>query len=187
MGLFLAFGLALFIDHLDNTVKTQEDVEKHIKLPYLGYVPLMKMKDKSSSPAPKDYIVVNPDETKSSLLEALRNIRTSIIFSAPPDVLKSILITSALPKEGKSTISLNLAVTIASDGARTLLVDGDMRRPSLHKMFELKNETGFSNYLTSRMKLDDIIQDTKFQNLKFVSCGPIPPNPSELFGSYRIK
>ena len=187
MGLFLAFGLALFIDYLDNTVKTQEDVEKHIKLPYLGYVPLIKMKDKSSSPLSKDYVVVKPDETKSSLLEALRNIRTSIIFSAPPDVLKSILIASALPKEGKSTVSLNLAVTIASDGARTLLVDGDMRRPNLHKMFELKNMTGLSNYLTSRMKLDDIIQDTKFQNLKFISCGPIPPNPSELFGSYRMK
>lgn len=187
MTLFLGFGLALFIDYLDNTIKTQEDVEKHIKLPYLGYVPFVKLKSGLKNPESRDYIVVNPDETKSSLLEALRNIRTSIIFSSPPGALKSILITSALPKEGKSTISINLAIIIASDGSKTLLVDGDMRRPNLHKMFGLKNITGLSNYLTSKLKLDEVTQDTKFQNLKFISCGPVPPNPSELFGSYRMR
>ncbi|MBI5144494.1 MAG: polysaccharide biosynthesis tyrosine autokinase [Candidatus Omnitrophica bacterium] len=178
MALFVGCGLAIFVDNLDNTVKTQEDVERHIRLPYLGYVPLMSI---------KDYIIVDPNEHKSSLMEALRNIRTSIIFSSPPDTLKSILITSAIPQEGKSTISINLAIAIAADGTRTLLVDGDMRRPSLHKILGLNNSSGLSNYLTSKMPIDDIIQETKFQNLKFISCGPIPPNPSELFGSYRMK
>lgn len=178
MALFIGCSLVIFVDYLDNTVKTQEDVERHIKLPYLGYVPLVKDKKK---------IVANPDEHKSSLMEALRNIRTSIVFSAPPDLLKSMLVTSALPQEGKSTISVNLAIAIAADGTRTLLVDGDMRRPSLHKMLDLNNTLGLSNYLTSKISIDDIIQETKFQNLKFVSCGPIPPNPSELFGSYRMK
>lgn len=188
MAFFGGCGMALFIDYFDNTVKTQDDVEKHMRLPYLGYVPLIKRtKDAGGSAAGQEYIIVDQNETKSSLLEALRNIRTSIIFSAPPDALKSILIASAMPKEGKSTIALNLAIAISSDGSRTLLVDGDMRRPSLHKMFGLKNMTGLSNYLTSKMKMDEVVQDTKFPNLKLVSCGPIPPNPSELFGSYRMK
>lgn len=187
MALFGGFGLAIFVDYLDNTVKTQDDVERHVQLPYLGYVPMIKEKPDQTKNALSDYIVVNPNEHKSNLLEALRNIRTSIIFSAPPDTLKSILIASALPKEGKSTISLNLAIAISSDGSRTLLVDGDMRRPNLHKMLGVKNAFGLSNYLTSKISLDNVIQDTKFSNLKFIPCGPIPPNPSELFGSYRMK
>lgn len=186
MAFFSGCGLALLIDYLDNTVKTQEDVERKVRLPYLGYVPLIK---KRSSPDKdiREYIIVDPSEQKSSLMEALRNIRTNIIFSAPPDSLKSILVASALPKEGKSTISINMALAFSVDGARTLLVDGDMRRPNLHKMMGVKNSTGLSNYLTSRMLLKDVLQETRFQNLKFVSCGPIPPNPAELFGSYRMK
>jgi len=188
MALFAGCSLTLFIDYLDNTVKTQDDVEKHIKLPYLGYVPFVKeqLADKKAINA-KQYILVNPLEQKSALLEALRNIRTSIIFSAAPGSLKSILITSALPKEGKSTVSFNLAIAISSDGSRTLLVDGDMRRPSLHKMAGIKNSIGLSNYLTSKMTLDEILQSTQFSNLKLITCGPIPPNPSELFNSYRMK
>ncbi len=188
MTFFAGCGLAIFMNYLDNTVKTQEDVEKHIRLPYLGYVPLMKEEQNLNRETnEKKYIIVDPNEHNSSLMEALRNIRTSIIFSSPPDTLKSILITSAIPLEGKSTISINLAIAIAADGTRVLLVDGDMRRPNLHKMLELKNSLGLSNYLTSKMPIDDITQETRFQNLKFISCGPIPPNPSELFGSYKMK
>lgn len=188
MALFAGCGLVLFIDYLDNTVKTQDDVERHIRLPYLGYVPFVKERagDKKTADS-KGYVVINPNEQKSAFLEALRNIRTSVIFSAAPDSLKSILITSALPKEGKSTIAFNLAVAISSDGSRTLLVDGDMRRPSLHKMAGIKNAAGLSNYLTSKIALDEVLQDTQFQNLKLMTCGPIPPNPSELFSSYRMK
>ncbi len=188
MALFTGCGLAIFIDRLDNTVKTQEDVERRIGLPYLGYVPLVKT---SQNPSKKEsdvnYIIADPNEHKSALMEALRNIRTSIIFSAPPDSLKSILITSAFPQEGKSTVAANLAIAISADGAKTLLVDGDMRRPKLHKMFGLKNSVGLSNYLTSKLKIGDVLQETPFQNVKIISCGPIPPNPSELFGSYRMK
>lgn len=187
MALFVGCGLAIFIDNLDNTVKTQEDVERHIRLPYLGYVPLMKEKKVDKKEVREQVLLVDPNEHKSPLMEALRNIRTSIIFSSPPGALKSILITSAIPQEGKSTISTNLAIAIAADGTRTLLIDGDMRRPTLHKILGVTNLLGLSNYLTSKMPLDDIIQETKFQNLKFISCGPIPPNPSELFGSYRMK
>lgn len=188
MGLLTGCALAIFIDYLDNTVKTQDDVEKHVRLPYLGYVPFVKKEQASDKkPTDKVYIIVNPGEPKSSLMEALRNIRTSIIFSAPPDSLKSILVTSALPQEGKSTIVINLAIAFAADGTRTLLVDGDMRRPSLHKAAGLKNSLGLSNYLTSKISLDDVLQDTNFKNLNAISCGPIPPNPSELFNSYRMK
>lgn len=188
MALFVGCTLAIFVDYLDNTVKTQEDVENHIRLPYLGYIPLIRgPQGAKKKPGELNYIIVNPDEHKSSLMEALRNIRTSIIFSAPPDSLKSILITSALPEEGKSTVAVNLAIAIAADGTRTLLLDGDMRRPKLHKILGMKNTIGLSNYLTSKISINDVLQDTNFKNVKIVSCGPIPPNPSELFSSYRMK
>ncbi len=189
MAFFTGCSLALVVDYLDNTVKTQDDVERHIKLPYLGYVPLIKEKiniTKEGATIPS-HIIIKPDEHTSPLLEAFRNIRTSIIFSAPPGALKSMLVTSAFPKEGKSTITFNLAITMANDGSRTLLVDGDMRRPSLHKMSGLENSEGLSNYLTSKISIDKVIQETPYQNLKLITCGPIPPNPSELFSSYRMK
>ncbi|MFA5146751.1 MAG: polysaccharide biosynthesis tyrosine autokinase [Candidatus Omnitrophota bacterium] len=188
MAFFGACGVAIFIDYLDNTVKTQEDVEKYVRLPYLGYIPLVKDAPVKGKPVSiSDYVVVNPKDRRSNLLESLRNVRTSITFSAPPDALKSILIASALPKEGKSTIALNLAIVVAGDGSRTLLVDGDMRRPSLHKMVGSHTAKGLSNYLTSKMAIEEAVVETRFENLYFMPCGPIPPNPSELFGSYRMK
>ncbi|MDD5617669.1 MAG: polysaccharide biosynthesis tyrosine autokinase [Candidatus Omnitrophica bacterium] len=183
VGLFMGLGLVYILDYLDNTIRSQEDVEKYIKLPYLGHVPAVK--DKSKGEYEKRIIIQADPE--SSLAEAFKNIRTGIVFSAPPETLKAILVTSTIPSEGKTFVSVNLAATIAMDGNNTLLVDSDMRRPTIHNTFKTDNSTGLSNYLTGSISLDLIINKTFIENLSFVSAGATPPNPSGLLGSFKME
>jgi capsular exopolysaccharide synthesis family protein len=183
LGAVIGFSLVYILDYLDNTVRSQEDVEKYIRLPYLGHVPAVT--DKSKDDTEKMIIVqADPD---SLVAEAFKNIRTGIVFSAPPETLKAILVTSTIPSEGKSFTSTNLATTLAMDGNNILLVDSDMRRPTVHHSFKLDNSTGLSNYLTGNVPLDAIIQKTFVDNLSFVNAGPTPPNPSGLLGSFRME
>ncbi len=182
LGLLMGMALVYILDYLDNTIRSQEDVEKYIKLPYLGHVP--SVKDKSKGDYEKRIVV--KDDPESAMAEAFKNIRTGIVFSAPPEALKTVLITSTIPSEGKTFVSTNLATTIALDGNSTLLVDSDMRRPTIHNTFKLDNATGLSNYLTGNVPLDAVINKTFIENLSFVSAGPTPPNPSGLLGSFKM-
>ncbi len=183
IGLILGIGLVYVLDYLDNTIRSQEDIEKYIKLPYLGHIP--SVKDRSKGEYERRIIV--QDDPESSFGEAYKNIRTGIVFSAPPEDLKTILMTSTIPSEGKTLVSTNLATTIALDGNKTLLVDSDMRRPTIHNTFKLDNSSGLSNYLTGAVPLDSIINKTFIENLSFVSAGPTPPNPSGLLGSFKME
>lgn len=183
VGLLMGFGLVYILDYLDNTVRSQEDVEKYIKLPYLGHIPAVKDKTRGEY----DRRIIVQSDPESSLAEAFKNIRTGIVFSAPPDALKAILMTSTVPSEGKTLVSANLAATIAMDGNNTLLVDSDMRRPTIHNTFKMDNATGLSNYLTGSIGMDGIINSTFIENLSFVCAGPTPPNPSGLLGSYKME
>ena len=136
----------------------------------------------------KNELIVNSDP-KSNVAETLRIVRTNIQFSAVDEKLKTILITSSLPGEGKSFISSNLAVTFALNNNKVLLVDCDMRKGRLHKIFNIDNEKGFSNLLIDDIDVDvrKYIKKTEIENLSVITMGTIPPNPSELLSSARCK
>lgn len=120
------------------------------------------------------------------IAEQFKTIRTNIQFSSVDNKLKSVLFTSSEPSEGKSTVSNNMAVTWADQGSRVVLVDSDLRRPTIHKTFEVSNRVGLTNYLSGNASLEDIIQPTMMRNLYVITSGPVPPNPAELLGSGRV-
>lgn len=123
---------------------------------------------------------------KSIISEQFRIIRTNIKFSMPDKELKTILITSAVAGEGKSTISVNLAGVFAQEGKKVLLIDGDMRKPTIHYTFFLKNILGLSSVLTRQCQLSEAIYETEMEGFFVMPCGPIPPNPAELLASKQM-
>ncbi len=183
LGLFGGVGLAFFIDYLDNTVKTKEDIEKYIGLPFLGHIPVIKIK-KKEEPITKH--IFTHKEQKSFVSEAFRTLRANVLFSAVTKQLKTILITSSGPSEGKTTVSTNLAITLSQGGEKVLLVDADMRKPVLHRVFKINSDMGISSYLAGDYSLKDIVIKTNVDNLSVVVCGKIPPNPNELLGLERM-
>ncbi|MFY9440384.1 MAG: CpsD/CapB family tyrosine-protein kinase, partial [Tepidanaerobacteraceae bacterium] len=126
------------------------------------------------------------DDPKSVIAEAYRVLRTNLQFSAVDKPLKTILVTSSVPQEGKSKVIANLAVSIASTGNKTLLVDADLRRPKQHKNHLLENHIGLSNFLAENLPLDTVINPTKVDTLHVITSGPVPPNPAEILGSERM-
>lgn len=126
------------------------------------------------------------NQPKSRTAEAFRTLRTNIQFSDVDGNLKTIVITSTSPGEGKSTVLANLAVAFAQSGKQVLIVDCDLRRPTVHKNFNISNNIGLTNILIKDKLMDECINDTEIDNLTAIACGPIPPNPSELLGSKRM-
>jgi capsular exopolysaccharide synthesis family protein len=124
---------------------------------------------------------------KSMLSEAYRNIRTSVLLSFPEKPPKKIVITSPNPAEGKTTTAINTAIALSQTGALVLLVDTDMRRPRIHKIFDEENGLGVSTFLSGHAALESVIKKTEIPNLSYIPSGPIPPNPSELIGSTLFK
>lgn len=191
LGLLLGCVLALGLDYLDNSVKTQEDVER-LNAPFLGLMPIIEAAKPARGNATdidslndRDLFVMrNP---KSSAAECARFIRTNLLFMSPDKPLKSFLVTSAAPQEGKTTTAISLAVTMAQSGSRTLIVDTDMRRPRLHRAFGVSNDKGLSSTIVGESTLDDAIQATDAQDLDVLVCGPIPPNPAELLHTAAFK
>lgn len=119
--------------------------------------------------------------------EQFKTVRTNIQFSSVGKDLVSVLFTSSEPSEGKSTVSNNMAVTWANQGTKVVLVDADLRRPTVHKSFSVHNLAGLTNYLSQTMDLSEVIQPTIVENLDVITSGPVPPNPAELLGSDRVQ
>ena len=204
IGLLIGIGMAFFIEYLDNTVKTPDQVEQLTALPSLGLIPstesakaLQTVKPGSSllpltGPGsetcqgnPIELVVHN--DPSSSMAEAFRSLRTSILLSssgAPPQL---VLFTSPRPQEGKTTASANTAISFAQAGKRVALLDLDMRKPRQHHLFGLDNETGLSSFLSGAADLSSLIRPTRIENLYVLTSGPIPPNPAELLSSLRLK
>ncbi|OGW30068.1 MAG: hypothetical protein A2X59_13160 [Nitrospirae bacterium GWC2_42_7] len=180
MGLFGGVGLAFFIDYLDNTVKSPEEVERRLGEPVLGMVPLYKSKEWNI----ENIILKKPN---SPFSESYKSIRSSILLSAAEHPPKKLLITSMMPEEGKTVTSVNLASALAQSEYRVLLMDADMRKPRIHKIFKVDNSKGLSSYLAgvSDIKIHDEYEGS-IKNLSIISAGPIPPNPSELLGSAKM-
>jgi succinoglycan biosynthesis transport protein ExoP len=183
IGLFGGIGLSFFVEYIDNTIKTPEDLEKTVLLPSLGIVPnLGKQSDRSS------ISLIAFEDKKSPLSEAFRSIGTYIQFSSPERPPKTMLVTSARKAEGKTSTVVNLAVTLACSWGKGIVLDADMRNPQLHKILGLDNSKGLSSFLTGHLEFDNgLIQKTDIPNLDVITAGIIPPNPSELLGSQRLK
>ncbi|WP_203641084.1 CpsD/CapB family tyrosine-protein kinase [Levilactobacillus andaensis] len=130
--------------------------------------------------------LVTYTEPTGMISEQFKTIRTNIEFSSVDKKLNSILFTSSEPSEGKSTVSNNMAVTWADQGTRVILVDADLRRPTVHRTFDSSNRNGLTTYLSGNIDLESVIQQTMVQNLSVITSGPVPPNPSELLGSERM-
>lgn len=178
-GLFLAGVLALVYEYLDDTVKTPEDVEAATGLPTLGGVSRFPRTRTDA----QGLVVSSPN--RSAAAEAYRVLRTNLRFSMIDT--QAVLVSSASPEEGKSTTVANLAVAIAQTGQRVIVVDSDLRRPSLHRFFELSNAAGLtSTLLSGDVDLGRFLQPTSFKNLQVLTSGPLPPNPSELLSSRRM-
>jgi capsular exopolysaccharide synthesis family protein len=124
---------------------------------------------------------------KSHAAEAFRTLRTNIQFSSLDDEIKTIVVTSTQPGEGKSTVISNLAVTMAQSGKKVLLIDCDLRKPTIHKKLGLSNQDGLTSLLAKEKKLEEVVQTTNVNNFYVLTSGPIPPNPAELLGSKRMK
>lgn len=143
-----------------------------------------KRKEKNATTLARKLItVVNP---KAVVSEQFKTIRTNINFSMPDKDLKTLLITSSTPSEGKSTVSSNVAVVFAQEGKRVLLVDADMRKPTVHHTFKLNNTCGLANVLTRQATIDDVIYESGIEGLRVMTSGPIPPNPAELLTSQMM-
>ena len=180
-GLGVALGLAFFVNYLDDSIKSQDDVETYLRLPFLGYIPNIK----ASNVSERDLQAhMHP---QSNGAEGFRTVRATISLTHNADKFRMLSVTSTIPSEGKSLVASNLAIVTAQTGLKTVLVDGDLRRPSVHKAFQLHSPVGLSSFLMSEADdLDEVIKKTDIPNLDVVCCGSVPSTPSELIGSKRM-
>ncbi|EJZ11329.1 polysaccharide biosynthesis tyrosine autokinase [Mycolicibacterium vaccae] len=179
LGLLLGFGIAVFRDMLDNTVKNRENLEEITGAGIVGNIPLDK--DRRKQPA------IAFDRDSSGTAEAFRKLRTNLQFLAVDNPPRIIVVTSSMPSEGKSTTAINIALALAEAEHSVVLVDGDMRRPALAKYLDLVGQVGFSTVLSGGASLEEALQKTRFSGLSVLTSGAIPPNPSELLGSQSAR
>lgn len=178
-GVLAAFVLVFGFERLDNRIKSPEEVRTHFGLPFLGLVPVISGKQrKGESPLLSNGV-------PPAFAEAVKTIRTAVMFSSPDENTKTIVVTSTGPHEGKTLVASNLAVALAQAGQRTLLIDGDLRRPRIHDVFGQDQEPGLSNVLVGDGKLAAAVRSTAVDNLSVLPAGHIPPNPAELLGSRK--
>jgi succinoglycan biosynthesis transport protein ExoP len=187
VSLLTGTGLAFFFEYLDNTIKLPEEVEKHLNIPFLGSIPLFSTKNKWNIRDDTSQELIAYNYPRSTASESYRGIRTSILFSSAESVPQVILITGVGPQEGKTITTANLAVTMAQADSKILILDCDMRRANVHKVFGTANDHGISNLLVGNSNMREAILHTRIPNLDVIPCGPIPPNPAELLGSTRMK
>jgi polysaccharide biosynthesis transport protein len=179
LGLFGGIGLAFLFEHLDDTVKLAEEMEQQLGLPVLGVIPHTRVS--SGEKLYKENL-----DTRSHFAEAYRSLRTALQFSTAEGMPRVLMVTSTSMGEGKSTTSLSLAMQIAQLGKKVLLIDGDLRKASLHSSLELPNSLGLTNYLAGDAKPVEITQATDVPGLFAITSGPLPPNPAELVSSTKM-
>ena len=180
VGLMLAAGAALLIEYLDDTVKTSEDVDRVADLPTLGNIVRFRRNGQPDR-------LVSESDPKSPVAEAYRVLRANLDFARVGHPGATLMVTSALEEEGKSTTAANLAVINALAGRSVILVDADLRRPSAHKFLGLENESGLTTLLVRRgVAAEALLRDTSVKGLRVLTSGPTPPNPAELLSSPRM-
>ncbi|MCK4806878.1 MAG: polysaccharide biosynthesis tyrosine autokinase, partial [Candidatus Aegiribacteria sp.] len=182
-GLAAGIGFIFLKEQLDSSVKNPEDIE-NLGIPVIGVIPKVPRSDVTLQGGRQGLIMMTAPRQAAS--EAYRDLRTSLRFSAVEEGISSILVTSSGPREGKSTTAGNLAIAVAQTGSRVLIVDTDLRRPVMHKIFELSQEPGFSEAMAGITPLEEAVNSTGVENLSVLTSGHIPHNPSELLGSRRF-
>jgi polysaccharide biosynthesis transport protein len=205
LGLSGGVGLCFLLEYLDNTVKGPEEVEKLTGLPSLGIVPHFSADDKDSrkdengpsengdrpgldpESGAKTIDLINYYYPKLAISEHYRTIRTSFLLSHANRPPRTIVFTSSLPQEGKTSTIVNVAVSFAQLQQRVLVIECDLRKPRFHQIFSLPRTKGLSSYLTGRVPLKEAIEKTSLENIWVLPCGPIPPNPAELLNSTKMR
>ena len=198
IGLGLGITIAFMMEYIDDSIRTMDDLEA-LHLPLIATIPNIKP-EQSNGIIAKMVKLDDPEvnainerlvthlRPKSPVSEAYRSLRTNILFTAPDNPKHIIMMTSTGPREGKSTSVANLAITIAQMGTKTLLIDADLRRPMLHKLFQKEKEPGLTNVLVGGQSMSDIVKEVdETPNLHLLTCGVTPPNPAELLGSNHMK
>lgn len=185
IGLVLSVGLAIAIDFFDTRIKYPEDIKRRYDLPIIGAIPVITEEE-------ADNIFINSQNTyivstEASFFESYRNIRTNIMFSNVDNPYKTLLITSSIPGEGKTSVACNVALSFAKAGMRTIIVDVDLRRPRIHRAFNIKTVKGLTSVLVADVDYDRVIKHNVFENLDVLPAGIRPPNPAELLGSAAMK
>lgn len=184
VGCMLGVGLAFFQEYLDDTIKDVEGAKKELRWPLLAVIPCIESGDGQDKE--RRVSLITHAEPKSQASEAFRALRTGLHFSSVSKKKQVLLITSTFPGEGKSTVSANLSCILAQTGARTVVVDCDLRRSTLHEKFGLPKEPGLTNYLAGDNTLEETVLQTPIPNLYFIGAGATPPNPAELLGSKEM-
>ncbi|RPI53645.1 MAG: polysaccharide biosynthesis tyrosine autokinase [Chloroflexi bacterium] len=180
IGLVLAVGGALLIEFLDDTVKTPDDLQRTAQLTTLGTISRV-------AGGEDKYRLIPAEEPLSHVAEAYRALRTNIRLSSVDEPIRTLIVTSPSPREGKSTTAANLGVVVAQAGKSVILVDADLRRSSLHRFFALPSKEGLTNVLVQdELAVDGWLQETGIDNLRVLTSGPLPPDPADLLGSKRM-
>jgi len=170
LGLLLSVGTVFFLDYMDNTIRTSEDVERFLQMNLLAIIPRQG------------------EESEGAVREAYQTLRTSLLFSRKNRSANVLLFTSAGPQEGKSCTTVNVSRTLAASGERVMILDCDLRRPTIHQRLNIGRDRGITNYILSSDGDDwrNYIKATDLPNLHAITCGPIPPNPADVFGHERF-
>lgn len=180
VGLNLSVGLAILLEYLDRSFETSDDVRQILSLPALGTIPRLRGEERNGR-------LVTSTLPRSPISEAYRTLRTNIRFASVDEPLTTLLITSAEPGAGKTTLAANLGVVCAQAGFQVVVIDTDLRLPSLHQLFDLNNHIGLTDLLVDDVQnVEECMVRTEIDNLRLITSGPIPPNPSELLGSKRM-
>ncbi|MGB7202487.1 MAG: polysaccharide biosynthesis tyrosine autokinase [Pyrinomonadaceae bacterium] len=196
LSFFAGIGLAFLLDYLDDSVRTSDDVSRHLGLPTLALIPHYLNTDKrkllsakngaSLTAAPTALIAI--EDRHSAMAEAYRHLRTSLLFSSAGKPPQTILVTSSQPSEGKTTTAINTAITLAQSDVDVVIIDCDLRRPRIHSHFGLDNSRGLTNYLSGDKNTESLLRTYQdLPKLKVVTSGPIPPNPAELLSSNEMR
>lgn len=176
-GFFLSTGAAFLLEYLDDTLKTSEDVERVVQAPIIGYI--AEMNDDED----KLHVAESP---RNPIVEAYRTLRTNLEFAGVDEPLRSIFVASAESEDGKSSVAANLAVVMAQGEKSVIVLDADMRKPSLHTFFGMANDYGLSDIFRGRLSLEDAMKEWKAQAIRVITAGSPPPNPTELLGSRKM-